>query len=129
MTLRVQSQRMATTGNGENIKYERNGATLTGQTNETAADRAFDVLADAGRRAVIAELSEGGSLTVDALASRLASRHESESRAKLALVHRHLPKLREADVVSYDPATGTVEFDDAGDVLAVLGVISDRIDR
>lgn len=119
---------MATTGNGENMKYGRNGTVDAGPVGGTAADRAFDVLADAGRRAVLEELSESGSATVDDLANGLADRHASQSRAKLALVHRHLPKLRDAGVVTYDPAARTVEFAEAEDVLAVLGVISDRID-
>lgn len=119
---------MATTGNGENVNSVRDRSKTTATQGGKSADRAFDVLADAGRRAVIEALSEDGSATIEALASRLASQHASESRAKLALVHRHLPKLREAGVVTYDPTTQKVEFDDARDVLAVLGAVSDRID-
>lgn len=110
------------------MKVIPNESSTTGLTQETGRDRAFEVLADAGRRAVIDELSKDGSATVEDLASRLASRHSAESHAKLALVHRHLPKLCDADVITYDPVAREVELDDAGDVLAVLGAISDRID-
>lgn len=128
MTIRAHRGYMATTGNGENMECVRNGSATTGTSSGSSADRAFDVLADAGRRAVIDALSEDGSATVEDLAGRLASRHASETRAKLALVHRHLPKLRDAGVITYDPGARVVELDDAGDVLAVLGTVSDRID-
>lgn len=104
-------------------------STQTRRPNQvTNADRAFEVLADGGRRAVIEEIAAGGSATVDDLARRLAGRYESEERARVALVHRHLPKLREADVVTYEPESEEVTFDDAGDVLSVFGAISDRIE-
>lgn len=109
------------------MKTAQDGMVATGSLEQVDADRAFEVLADGGRRAVIAELSESGSATVDDLAERLARHHASESRAKLALVHRHLPMLHDAGVVTYDPDEREVEFDDAEDVLAVLGAVSDRI--
>lgn len=95
---------------------------------ENDVDRTFEVLANATRRSVVEKLSEGGPASVDELAEHVEAYHGSPSEAELALVHRHIPKLRDSDVVSYDPVDRRVELDDAGEVLAVLGVVSDRLE-
>jgi hypothetical protein len=91
-------------------------------------DRVLEILADGGRRTVIQALSENGSATVEELARRIEPEHGLVRQAEVALVHRHLPAPRATGVISYDPEDRHVELDEAGDVLSVLGSVSERLE-
>lgn len=84
-------------------------------------DELFGALAHSWRRTAIATLEESGSLDLEALAETIAEEKESYSvrDAKLELVHRHLPRLADADIIAYDTADRSCELDDDG-VLDVL---------
>jgi len=103
----------------------------------------FDLLANARRRGVLYAVKRDGAATVEELAERIAAWQggavarqngadgrqgeddsspaagdESPSPAdvRTSLLHVHLPKLVDADVVDYDREEGTVELADAGGV-------------
>lgn len=94
-----------------------------------AFDEVFDLLAHPYRRTVIDELEPGVSASVHELAVKIAERHDppSLSNAEIALVHNHLPRLAEADVVRYEPSEQRCELDDAAAVRAVLGAAKERV--
>jgi len=87
-------------------------------------DEVFDLLSDADRRCALAALRRAdGEASLGELASatvalaedcdREAVTDDQRERTATALHHRHLPRLVEADVVSYDPEAGRVELTDA----------------
>ncbi|WP_435179953.1 DUF7344 domain-containing protein [Halorussus sp. AFM4] len=75
----------------------------------------FGLLADDRRRRALRYLSRtAGGTDLDDLAAELALREGDASdrrrdRIRASLFHTHLPKLRDAGVVRYDPERGTVE--------------------
>ena len=85
----------------------------------------FALLADTDRQYVLMELLEtDGRATVGTLADQLAARrrnHADENhadelerdRAKLRLVHNHLPRLADHGVIEYDRERGIVALEDA----------------
>lgn len=80
-----------------------------------------DLLAHPRRRRVLERLrARGGRAGIAELAEELAAIEretvddEGAKLVRLDLLHAHLPKLAEADVLEYDPETGVVELvDDA----------------
>lgn len=79
----------------------------------------FDALSEADRRFLVAVLVEdGGAVSLEELARRLAARERDERPADLsesavessltALYHSHVPKLADAGVVNHDRESGTV---------------------
>ncbi|ELZ28871.1 hypothetical protein C475_04516 [Halosimplex carlsbadense 2-9-1] len=88
----------------------------------TASPAVLDALADATRRAVLAELVDSGATaTVGELAATLAERPANTDSAaagpdatahrtdlQTALYHVHLPTLAEAGGITFDPETGLV---------------------
>lgn len=79
-------------------------------------DGAYDLLANSRRRYLLQFLRENGEeATIETLATELAAWERDESvedvddtarkRARIALVHKHLPKLADHDVVAYDQET------------------------
>jgi len=101
----------------------------SGEGSETlTTDEVFQLLSDADRRCALAALRQSdGAASLGELASAtvaLAEDRDPEAvtddereRAATALHHRHLPRLVEAEVVSYDPEAGRVELTDAADEL------------
>ena len=67
-------------------------------------DELFEALGDWQRRAVVAELSRDGPQDVEELAGRIAEEADAAatSNVEISLVHCHLPKLDEAEVITYD---------------------------
>ena len=67
-------------------------------------DRSCDLLGSAYRRRVIYTLQKNGPSTVEELADAVVSAGitDARKRALTSLVHTHLPKLSDADVVEYD---------------------------
>jgi DNA-binding transcriptional ArsR family regulator len=88
-------------------------------------DEVFDLLAHPHRRTVIHQLESEATVTVDELAVRIAERYESTSvsDARISLVHNHLPRLAEADVVRYDHSAQRCELDDDATVHTVLAAV------
>lgn len=78
-------------------------------------DVAFEVLADADRRAVLAYLRQcDDHVDVDELAAHVAGgESRDDGRVATSLRHCHLPKLAAVDLVSYDPNRGTAFGHDA----------------
>lgn len=81
------------------------------QTDRTpTVDTVFELLADRHRRAAIDCLCErDGSLSVTELATQIQHRERDsameQAELQTALRHCHVPKLREANVVEYEPET------------------------
>ncbi|SER71288.1 DUF7344 domain-containing protein [Natrinema salaciae] len=79
---------------------------------ELAEDTAHALLADSERLHLLTLLRQEGTGNIDALARRIAAREEdvrpenvgreTQRRVTVSLVHNHLPRLAEHDVVSYD---------------------------
>ena len=67
-------------------------------TSEQVAEAVFTALADANRRAILAELSAGGPATVTELAQALPITRQG--------IAKHLALLAEAGLVSAEPAEG-----------------------
>lgn len=83
-------------------------------------DDVFGALSDFHRRAVVYYLLEAGAASVEELADvvtgwvyasrgRMTTRTD-RSRVRRALHHRHLPRLRAANLVRYDDAADRVEL-------------------
>ncbi|WP_137287428.1 DUF7344 domain-containing protein [Halorussus salinisoli] len=84
-------------------------------------DQAFDLLGDGQRRRALAALRESdGAMSLTDLAAETVARVEDvdpsevtadqRERTATMLHHSHLPRLEDAAVVEYDPATGEVEL-------------------
>lgn len=91
-------------------------------------DEAFELLADPCRRTVLAELEPQSTVAVEDLAERIAERSESLSpkRAEVALVHTHLPRLEESDVITVDRTGRTLEMNDDPGIRSILSAITER---
>lgn len=82
-------------------------------------DRLYRLLADGERRALLGVLLERDQpVSFEALQRRLAERGDSERAVGIRLVHVHLPKLDEADLVDYEGERGRVEATEAAADLA-----------
>jgi len=85
---------------------------------ELDRDRAFALLKNPRRRAVLAHLRETPTTTLNALADRIAADENDTTPAQLSsserkrvyisLYQNHLPKLAEFDAVDYDQSRGDV---------------------
>ena len=84
-------------------------------------DQAFDLLGDDQRRRALTVLRESDEVvSLDRLAEATAACAEGvdpddvtpdqRERTATMLHHSHLPRLDDAEVVQYDPASGTVEL-------------------
>lgn len=66
----------------------------------------FHVLANPIRRGILAVLRESNSVERDELVAHLADGDETDRhRIRVALHHNHLPKLDDADLLTYDGET------------------------
>ncbi|OVE83835.1 DUF7344 domain-containing protein [Natronolimnobius baerhuensis] len=84
-------------------------------------DDIFTLLSNADRRCVLETLYERGPMTVDELATELAStpsgasadvdQHVAVSRAKISLIHQHLPQLADYSVIDYAGPDGSVSLE------------------
>lgn len=77
-----------------------------------SGDEVYVALADECRRRVLHILASGRCpVDVRTIATEVARRDRSvdEDRVLVMLNHVHLPRLAEADLISYDPAAGIVE--------------------
>ncbi|UPV73120.1 hypothetical protein M0R89_11230 [Halorussus limi] len=81
-------------------------------------DRSCDLLRSAYRRRVIYALRRSGPASVGELADVVtaAGLADDRQRAVASLVHTHLPKLSEADIVDYE---------DADEVVSLAGGVED----
>jgi hypothetical protein len=93
-------------------------------------DATLACLAHQQRRHVLYHLREETVVSVEELATELAA-HEAgrppeevtdqqRRTAQTSLVHNHLPKLVEANLVEYDGRTGTVRHSEPPALLAVI---------
>ncbi|MCU4801549.1 helix-turn-helix domain-containing protein [Halobacteria archaeon HArc-gm2] len=88
-------------------------------------DEVFDALAHRYRRAIIQRLEWGEPATLDDLVTLITDRDDSAaaSDVRTALVHNHLPRLAETDVITYDAETHVTELDDAVAERAILAAV------
>lgn len=91
-------------------------------------DRSCDVLGSASRRRVIYALQQDSPMTPDELADEVVSAGISDGRRRVltSLVHTHLPKLAEADVVDYDGPEDAVALSDGVEELEPLLSVTAR---
>lgn len=90
-------------------------------------DVACELLADSRRRSVLYELREADVTTIDDLIQRIVADESTESSGPdkesvhIDLVHHHLPKLEQCDVLEYDQRNSDVVrrdgFDDVRPLL------------
>ena len=96
----------------------------------SCTDTVVAALADHRRRAVLTyfQQAQSGDATVEELASSLAERDDGQSSTppdtegrniRISLHHTHLPKLADANLISYDPDQGRVR-DQSNDWVADL---------
>ena len=73
-------------------------------------ETSYSLLSNARRRRLLALLGEARVWTVDALAREIAAREENApvDRIELTLVHNHLPRLADYDVIEWDGRSGDV---------------------
>lgn len=85
-------------------------------------DRSCDLLGSAYRRRVIYALQKDGPSTVEELADAVVSAGiaDARKRALTSLVHTHLPKLSDADVVEYDDPEDVVSLAEGVEALEPL---------
>ncbi|WP_123537342.1 DUF7344 domain-containing protein [Halosimplex salinum] len=85
---------------------------MTVEDEEADLDRAFELVANRRRRAVIEVLrtTPRGSLEVATLVEAVATVSDVDDLTS-SLSQRHLPKLDAAGVVDYDEEAGVVEYD------------------
>lgn len=88
-------------------------------------DDVFDALAHRYRRAVIEAMEWGEPATLEDLVALITDRHEDAAAGdvRVALVHNHLPRLAEADVITYDTEAQVAELDDAVAERAILTAV------
>lgn len=98
---------------------------------ENQVDELLRVLSGGRRRVVLRALrTRGGETTLDDLAADLAESADlSESQVRIDLHHNHLPKLRDVDVVEYDPETGHVDYRRDQAVETLLDVVASPDER
>ncbi|MCU4740938.1 hypothetical protein OB955_13440 [Halobacteria archaeon AArc-m2/3/4] len=81
-------------------------------------DRRYDLLAAPRRRHLLSLLCEHDRLNLEVLTVELTAREigvvdgsvpaDARRRVRIALVHNHLPRLADHDLVAYDLQTGTI---------------------
>ena len=72
-------------------------------------ETSYSLLSNARRRQLLALLGEARVWTVDALAREIAARDDATvDRIELTLVHNHLPRLADYDVIEWDGRSGDV---------------------
>ena len=89
-------------------------------SNLTYPEQVYRLLAAPRRRYLLWYLSRRGSTTVEEAAARIAAweasarpgevAREACEHIRISLVHAHLPRLADHDVVDYDRASGEVEL-------------------
>jgi hypothetical protein len=119
---------MSLPDDGESGNNDTAATADTSDTDRLTPDRAFDLLADPRRwRALAALRSADGPMALVDLAAATAARVEGvdpaavsldrRERTAAQLHHVHLPKLDDADVVSYDPAENRATLTDRAERL------------
>ena len=100
-------------------------------TDESATDAIFRALADGQRRALLAYLREATEATVEELTAVIEGqasgyrRDDHGSDLVVRLHHVHLPKLADADLVTYDPGSGRVEYVGGSEIETLLATAPD----
>ncbi|MFC7080935.1 DUF7344 domain-containing protein [Halorussus caseinilyticus] len=88
-------------------------------TDHERIDRSCDLLGSAYRRRVVYTLRKDGSATLGELADAVVASElaTDRQRAMASLVHTHLPKLADFDVVEYDDPEDGVALSDGVEAL------------
>lgn len=91
-------------------------------------DIVFDVLAHPYRQTIVRTLDREAPMSLAELAERLYEARElaSVQRAKVALVHHHLPRMEDAGVVDYDADERRCDLAAGPTVRAVVTLARER---
>jgi len=91
-------------------------------------DDVFDVLAHRYRRTIVEHMEWGEPATLADLVALITDEDDSAAAGdvRIALVHTHLPRLVDADVITYDADRRVAELDDAVAERAILSAIRER---
>jgi hypothetical protein len=91
-------------------------------------DRSCDLLGSEYRRRVIYALQQNGPSTVGELADAVVSAGVADARKRVltSLVHTHLPKLSDADVVEYGGPDDVVSLSDGVEALEPFLTVAAR---
>ena len=106
------------------MKVETNDANQGGTGPELQASTIFELLSDQRRRYVLHYLSQRiGAVNVGEVAEQIVLWEDEPTRDRYervctALVHTHLPKLRDAGVLDYCPELESVAVRDSAEQLA-----------
>ncbi|WP_348607199.1 DUF7344 domain-containing protein [Halobaculum rarum] len=88
---------------------------------QITTDTALRLLSDRQRREVLRRLTGADEpVTVESLTASLATTATGADTVRLQLVHNHLPKLHDAEVIDYDPEDRTVRRGPGFDAVASL---------
>lgn len=89
-------------------------------------DEHLSLLADSERRTIITHLQDASTDTASLgdLATALAAHTPCDrNHARIRLHHSHLPRLAQTPLLSYDPATTTVEYHGHPELETLLDII------
>ncbi|WP_144902827.1 DUF7344 domain-containing protein [Halobellus captivus] len=113
--------------------YSRNGSEPSARGEDTiqlSDDRLYHALASETRRRIVYFLLEEEQATIETLATVLAGWDADETgtmatetnrdRILIELSHSHLPRLDEAEVVTYDRQSGDVHIEPLDPLLSAL---------
>lgn len=103
------------------------GPTMTVTQQTVSTDEALQLIANQQRRKILQSLREAGEtgIQLDELVLELTEEarpsntppSSQDTQIKVELIHRHLPKLENSDMVSFDRNTGMVNHGSAFDAV------------
>lgn len=99
--------------------------TITEGTTESRKDDVLEALADAERRRIVRSVVAGspGPVPLETIESTLADATTSDSDdVRVDVRHNHVPRLRAAGLVTYEPDARHLRYDGGEFCEAILGV-------
>lgn len=114
----------------DSTDHELLSAALALEADETVIETTFEALASEKRLTVIGALRDAGELSAPALVEQVTQRDESTAEdTRIALHHRHLPKLADLGIIEYDSERGRVSYEGLplDDAAWLDGVFADAV--
>lgn len=80
---------------------------------DSSIDQMYDLLSHPERRAIVDVLAAEDPVSLDELATRIASETDDRAvtRARISLVHNHLPRFEAEGVLAFDRRTEQITFE------------------